>query len=127
MPEYDERYVTVLGYDLTGAVIERIDVFPDGLDLYLSTHRMEIPEDAPETRGDGYYLLSFRGLLAVRSDFPLVNGTAERLASEGNEIHAYGFLDEDFVDELSEGGVGLYFDTDWGLLEVASESVTYSL
>src|SRR5687768_5341107 len=80
MAELDDRYITVFGYDLTGAVIERIETNETTLELYLSTHRMEIPENVPRTRNDGCYALFFRGIQVLRSEFPLATAeTRERL------------------------------------------------
>jgi hypothetical protein len=128
MTEYDERYITIFNYDLTGAVIERIEWDERDLNLYLSTHRMNIPDDVQCSRNDGCYLLSFIDVQVLRADFALLGAdVVERLSSEGNEIHAYGFMDEKLADEQTADAIAVYFDTDWGLLEVASTSISYSV
>jgi hypothetical protein len=127
MEDFDDRYVTILGYDLTGAVIERIELQQRDLHLYLSTFRMDIPDDVPRHRDDGCYLLSFRNMQALKSDFSLTGDLAEELSHEGNEILGYGFVDEESAEGQAHETISVYFDTDWGLLEVTSSSITYSL
>jgi len=127
MPENDDLEIALFGYDLTGSVIEQIVLHEKDLDIYLSTHRMNIPDDVPIYRDDGCYLLTFRNVKSIRSDFPWNKELAERLATEGNEIHDYGFSDENLVEGQTANAIEVYFDTDWGLLEIAALSITYSV
>lgn len=128
MTEVDKRYIQVFAYDLTGSIIERIELQKDGLNLYLSTHRMDIPENVPRQRDDMCYLLSIMGIQAMASDFPLTGEEVERqLNAEGNEIHDYGFLDEQLAPAQTPDALAVYFETDWGLLEIAAASITYTI
>lgn len=127
MEDFDNRFLTTLGYDLTGAVIERIELRQRDLELYLSTFSMDIPDDVPRHRDDGYYLLTFKNVQALKSDFSLTGDLTEDLARNGNEILGYGFEDEAPPEGQARETVSVYFDTDWGLLEVTSSSVSYSL
>jgi hypothetical protein len=128
MSDYDERYVLIFGYDLTGAVIERIIYDKQNLDMYLSTLRMGIPPSLSHRRTDGYYVLHFRRIEALHSDFPLDDTVSERLATEGNEIHAYGFVDDKKLSpSQSDGAIAVFFDTDWGVLEIAAQHIVYEI
>ena len=126
--KYDPRY-EMFGYSLSWSFIEVVKIVENGIDLYLSTDHMNVPETVKRTDPEYRYILSIRDIEHIESDFSIENYAKEieKLYLNDNEVINYLFLDDFTYENQSPDALVLYFDTDLGGLLVAARTFSYRL